>query len=656
MVVQHNLQALNAGNIFKRNVKFKAKSMEKLGSGFRVNRAADDAAALSISEKMRNQIRGLNQAVNNIEDGISYVQVADGSLSEIHSMLHRVEELAVKAANDTNASEDRRAIDNEVQELKKEIQSIFERTEFNGIKIWDTKLNSRIQIGTEERQAVVLQKTSASINVTEANKGAIAYNGYQIKVKGTDPADVANYGFTVEWEGWNGNAYSTELISWNEVGVGKKQSFGMNIKDYIDTTTYPELQGIQLQIGWKMEESATIDDIKASIDSVRFSGSVSSSESVLTSQSVNGVSFSVSTNYLAELASDRNMDAYDTSWIEAKDGIANVVTRPTYTDVAEETGWEIKFDMQNVGTVTAKSGSIRYYSNDQDDDDENHWWHWAKRSNGTYYKVQESKNPGAGGDGTLHAITDIITNSTGNMGANGKGYSLTHDAEHGGYIHMDFTLTPDSGSVTYGGRSGSSIGSISMTIQVYDTDTEDTLMQRVKQALNENTIFDIYEGNQSTNTPYRATQHISSASAKKHMIDAPIYQATHDLVIQSGANSGDTMHIQYESLRLKHLGLEDAEVTSHKSASQTIASVQEAVKVVSAQRSLFGAYANRMERTLDINLNYSENLQTAESVMRDTDMAEEVTELARLDILQQAAQAMIANANQQPELVLQLLQ
>lgn len=656
MVVQHNLLAMNAGNIFNRNVKIKSKSMEKLGSGYRVNRAADDAAALSISEKMRNQIRGLNQAVNNIEDGISYVQVADGALSEIHSMLHRIEELAVQAANDTNAEEDRIAIDNEVQQLKQEIENIFEKTEFNGIKIWDTDLDSKVQIGTEERQAVVIQSRSGRFNITENNKGAIAYNGYQISVKGTDPADVANYGFKVEWEGWNGNSYSTQLISWDEVGVGEKQAFGMNIKDYLDTTTYPELEGIQLQIGWGMEESATIDDVAASIDTVMFSQSVSSSENVLTSSLVNGISFSVSTNYLAELASDRNMDAYDTDWIQPVSGQANVVTHPTYTDTAEDTKWEIQFDMQNVGTVTAKADNISYYSSDTDADDENHWWKWVESPDGSRYKSYIYYKPGVGSDGTLHGITDVITNSNGSTGANGKGYSLTDDAENGGYIRMNFTITSDNGPVTYGGRSENTVGSITMTIRVQDTDTEETLMQRIQDALNETTVFDIFEGKQATNEPNRATQYISSSSANSHIIDAPIYKATHDLVIQSGANSGDTMHITYPALRLRQIGLEGTEVKSHKSASNAIASVQEAVKIVSAQRSLFGAYTNRMEHTVAINMVYAENLQSAESIMRDTDMSTEIMQNAKLDILQQAAQAMLANANQQPQSVLQLLQ
>lgn len=136
IVVAHNLAAMNAGRQFNITGKKKAKNVEKLSSGYKVNRAADDAAGLSISEKMRNQIRGLHQAMNNIEDGVNFCQVADGALNEVHSILGRIGELAVQAANDVNEEDDRKAIDDEVQQLKAEMKKIFRTTEFNGKRYW----------------------------------------------------------------------------------------------------------------------------------------------------------------------------------------------------------------------------------------------------------------------------------------------------------------------------------------------------------------------------------------------------------------------------------------------------------------------------------------------------------------------------------------
>lgn len=130
-VIAHNILAMNANRQFNITTKRKAKSTEKLSSGYRINRAADDAAGLSISEKMRRQIRGLNQASKNIQDGISLCQVADGALNETHDILQRMRELTVKAANDTNSDEDRNAIQREIDELTKEVDRIANDTSFN---------------------------------------------------------------------------------------------------------------------------------------------------------------------------------------------------------------------------------------------------------------------------------------------------------------------------------------------------------------------------------------------------------------------------------------------------------------------------------------------------------------------------------------------
>ncbi len=131
MVVQHNLRAMNANRMLGITQSSLSKSAEKLSSGYKVNRAADDAAGLSISEKMRKQIRGLSQASLNAEDGISAVQTAEGALTEVHDMLQRMNELAVKASNGTNALSDRQTIQDEVSQLLTEIDRVAETTKFN---------------------------------------------------------------------------------------------------------------------------------------------------------------------------------------------------------------------------------------------------------------------------------------------------------------------------------------------------------------------------------------------------------------------------------------------------------------------------------------------------------------------------------------------
>ena len=157
MIINHNLGAINAQRNMGINSGAAAKSMEKLSSGLRINRAGDDAAGLSISEKMRAQIRGLNQAATNAQDGISMIQTAEGALTETHSILQRMRELAVQASNDTNVSEDRQSIKDELDQLSKEVDRIANTTEFNAKKLLNTAGNAgtvTLQVGANSAQTV----------------------------------------------------------------------------------------------------------------------------------------------------------------------------------------------------------------------------------------------------------------------------------------------------------------------------------------------------------------------------------------------------------------------------------------------------------------------------------------------------------------------
>ena len=163
MVVQHNMQAANSNRMLGQNVKAVSKSTEKLSSGYRVNRAADDAAGLSISEKMRNQIRGINQAVKNSEDGVSLIQTAEGNMNEIHSILQRMGELATKAANDVNAKEDRVAIKDEITQLTDEINSIAKKAAFNGTKLLTGSFTGKqLQVGAVAGENMQIDISSMS--------------------------------------------------------------------------------------------------------------------------------------------------------------------------------------------------------------------------------------------------------------------------------------------------------------------------------------------------------------------------------------------------------------------------------------------------------------------------------------------------------------
>lgn len=172
MVVQHNLTAANTNRQLGITTNGLQKSTEKLSSGYKINRAADDAAGLSISEKMRNQIRGLNKASDNAQDGISLVQTAEGALNEVHSMLQRMSELAVQASNGTNATQDRTALDNEVQQLKTEIERVGTTTQFNKMDILTGEFSSNnektLQVGANQDQVITIAISALTSTVGSA--------------------------------------------------------------------------------------------------------------------------------------------------------------------------------------------------------------------------------------------------------------------------------------------------------------------------------------------------------------------------------------------------------------------------------------------------------------------------------------------------------
>ncbi|MDE7016359.1 MAG: flagellin, partial [Lachnospiraceae bacterium] len=181
MVVQHNLTAMNANRQLGVTTSAQAKSTEKLSSGYRINRAGDDAAGLTISEKMRSQVRGLNKASTNAQDGVSLIQVAEGALAETHSILQRMNELATQAANDTNTTIDRNAVQKEINQLVSEIDRIQSTTQFNTMNLLDGSFSGKnLQVGSLSGQAIsisISNMNSSSLKVTNMSVASYASAG-----------------------------------------------------------------------------------------------------------------------------------------------------------------------------------------------------------------------------------------------------------------------------------------------------------------------------------------------------------------------------------------------------------------------------------------------------------------------------------------------
>ncbi len=190
MVVQHNLTAMNANRQLGITTGQQAKSSEKLSSGYRINRAGDDAAGLSISEKMRSQIRGLNKASDNAQNGISLIQVAEGALNETHSILQRMNELATQAANDTNTSVDRDAIQSEIDQLTSEVDRIRSTTQFNSMNLLDGSFTGKnLQVGALSGQKIEI--SIKNMNASSLKISGLTVSSYSAAGKTMDAVQKA---------------------------------------------------------------------------------------------------------------------------------------------------------------------------------------------------------------------------------------------------------------------------------------------------------------------------------------------------------------------------------------------------------------------------------------------------------------------------------
>ncbi|MBO8129786.1 MAG: flagellin, partial [Peptococcaceae bacterium] len=192
MIINHNIMALNAWRNLGQTNTAMSKSLEKLSSGLRINRAADDAAGLAISEKMRAQIRGLQQAVRNAQDGISLIQTAEGALNETHSILQRMRELAVQAANDTETDADRAQLEQELEALIAEIDRIANTTEFNTQALLNSSFNGKsIHIGANSGQALTISISNmgaSALGVAAADITVSTQTGADAAIKAIDSA------------------------------------------------------------------------------------------------------------------------------------------------------------------------------------------------------------------------------------------------------------------------------------------------------------------------------------------------------------------------------------------------------------------------------------------------------------------------------------
>ena len=551
MVVQHNLNAINANNKMNMNVSGTKKSTEKLSSGLQINRAGDNAAGLAISEKMRSQIRGLSQATKNANDGISLIQTAEGGLNETHAILQRMRELAVQSANGTYQDDtDREAIQLEVDALKSEIDRIASSTEYNGMKLLDGSLGGSTAVTEFGAKYGVVDATSTDL------------------LGSTITSNVADAKITVALGATKGG----ESATWEKDG----KNLTLNL---VENKTYTQDEIDKLIAN---ADTRKADGVVAEIDVKLKNGVMTATTADATSTTVAGVRASAAEQSMTKTTANKGAGLISTAISGYGDSIS--ITSNSYgadtrkiaiaTDAAagKESVEQVVAD-----TAGAKDGEFILHL-----------------STGVEYTEDDIK-----------AI----------LAKEGLDYS----------IDITDSNAPD--------------GDVSIK---FDTKTSAELDGgKLKAAANDGTgaaVFTMAGG----------------AGIGKEVVPS----SGKGLTFQIGANGVEDQRVtlSVNDMSSKAIGVANADVSTQDAANKAIEMVDNAVKTVSMQRAGLGALQNRLEYTVNNLTTTNENLTAAESQIRDTDMATEMISYTKFNILQQASQAMLAQANQQPQAVLQLLQ
>lgn len=547
MVVQHNLNAINANNKMNMNVSGTKKSTEKLSSGLQINRAGDNAAGLAISEKMRSQIRGLSQATKNANDGISLIQTAEGGLNETHAILQRMRELAVQSANGTYQDDtDREAIQLEVDALKSEIDRISTSTEYNGMKLLDGSLGGSKAV-TEFGAKYGIVETKA-VGDTLFSGATITSNVGGVTLKTTNNATKGG-----------------ENAVWDEKG----RELTLNLESN-KTYTQDEID--------KIIKNA--NTLKTNGDVAEVSVKLKNGVLAMDDGSVTGAT--TATVAGARATSGATPTAISTTLLSA--------AQSGYGDQIKITSNSYGADARKIVIATDAAAGKENVSVGKADS--------TGAKDGTYVLHLST-----GKEYTEEDIQSILAQE-------GLDYSveITDSSAPDG----DVTLMLDKkASVTVAADTGVATGGLTLTMA-------------------------------------------SGAGVGKDAVPA----SGKGLTFQIGANGVEDQRVtlSVDDMSSKAIGVANADVSTQDAANKAIEMVDAAVKTVSMQRAGLGALQNRLEYTVNNLTTTNENLTAAESQIRDTDMASEMISYTKFNILQQASQAMLAQANQQPQAVLQLLQ
>jgi len=577
MRINHNIAALNTYRQLGANNAKSSNSLEKLSSGLRINRAGDDAAGLAISEKMRGQIRGLEQAQRNSQDGISMIQTAEGALNETHAILQRMRELAAQSANDTNVGIDREEIQKEINQLSSEINRIGNTTEFNNQSL--LKGDGKVSLAD-----------SGLVSVDSLSGGADAYKTQAKRTDGVTVAAVA--ADTV-----------TYTINGEDLAVTFAASGANGEADHTAYNVGSNAATINIDGTQSTDETAT--DLAASLQAMIDENDTLKGNYTVTA---NG------SDVVFEAVADADFDGAAGSISSATVGGTGTVT--LVNDAANTNAGE------NVAAVAA-STSIDFTATGLDITSQpsvEALVGTGMTINGTQVEFYNANDGAYSGDAVGINLSDAI-----NAGANYDQAVATAVADQLGQSVDGITTSEAAGVLTV---TASAAGAAGNDIAVADGGIEADFQATFQVGANKNQSFTI---------------EISDMRADALGLTG--------VAGDDGFTAANTVTDGTDN-NAKEAALD---VSSHDDATAAIKVINDAIETVSAERSKLGASQNRLEHTINNLGTSAENLTAAESRIRDVDMAKEMMDFTKNNILTQAAQAMLAQANQQPQGVLQLL-
>lgn len=621
MRINHNIAALNTNRQLGTANAQQSKSMEKLSSGLRINKAGDDAAGLAISEKMRAQVRGLDQASSNAQDGISLIATAEGALNETHSILQRMRELAVQAGNDTNTKTDRSEIQKEINQLTSEINRIGNTTEFNTQKLLDgTKATggaTSITAGVDPVAA-----SSGKAGVFKFTPGTIAA-GKEVIIDGVKLKAVNNTAGTAGVSTVNianitasGGTFALDGVSFTAIsGVAGSGEFNISGVATADATALKAALSGNATLTAKYTFATSGAVLKITQKSGSYSPTLPSTSGTTTSGT--GAVTQVTAGVATVTAGSGQFNVSGSGGTD----LNNLKAALSGSALASDYTFAVA---SGAITLTQKSGK---------------------------YSSQEPvvAKTSIGSLSVTTAGEDIVTATSGTAGK----YEITV-----GTSAQDITID----GKTFVNGSG-------------DSATQWNTASGLSTLIQANTMLTAkYTVAVTSGGKIELTQKTGNYSSTAPEVTGN----DNSLSLQIGANESQSMSIDIKDMRANTLGLtgtgngftkdkavsngtdstatESAlDVSSSKNAAKAITKIQEAIDSVSAERSKLGANQNRLEHTINNLGTSSENLTAAESRIRDVDMAKEMMEQTKQSILAQASQAMLAQANQKPQAVLQLL-